>query len=106
MEGESVTLREHLEELRRQDAEIRALDRDLAKARADAQDKATAAALAALAEATHRADAAYEKRLDLLNEFKAAMGEQSAKYMTRREVGAWGVALLAIATAAFQALHH
>jgi hypothetical protein len=51
-----------------------------------AVEKSAANALAASAAATQKAEAAMEKRFESVNEFRGAMGDQAARFITRAEV--------------------
>lgn len=68
-------------------AQIGALDRRLTETIA-ATERATGIAYSAAKEAVAKADAATEKRLDAMNEFRSAMSEQASRLITRAEVEA------------------
>ncbi len=76
---EVISLRDHLEELRRADRE------EINRRFAD-QEKAVNAALAAADKAVNKAEAASEKRADASNEIRQAMVDQQAAFVTKVEV--------------------
>lgn len=75
----AVPLREHLEAL------IEALDRRVEQRIAD-QERAVGLVALSAKEALVKAETAIERRLDLLNEFRGALHDQTATMMPRAEI--------------------
>ena len=66
---------------------IVALDRRLTEQMA-AQDRATQIAMQAAEKAVSKAEAASDKRFDAVNEFRQTLSDQTATFITRKEVEA------------------
>lgn len=82
------TLKEHEDEMRL------AQHRELSNA-IHAVELTAAAALASSKEAVQKAEVATEKRFESVNEFRATLTDQAAKFITRKEI--WGYIFGAIA---------
>ena len=76
--GDGISLREYVERL------IQLHDVRYAQ-RFDAQEKAVLAALAAAKEAVIKAEAAYEKRFESVNEFRKLVEDQQVRFMAKGE---------------------
>lgn len=64
--------------------------------------------LEAMQEAVNKSDAAYEKRMDNVNEFRATLSDQQSTFITKEQVRWTFMALIggiAVATAIFAAIN-
>jgi len=69
-------------------------------------ERAIQAALAAVKEASLKAEAATEKRFEGVNEFRYQLKDQAATFITRAELWAWLVAAVGIVIGAAVMIRH